>query len=83
MDIYCKDIRRKKEQIRKELEKISCLEKKFPRGELRCSKNDSRYKWYIKDQEGTSYLPKSNRKIAENLAIKKYYVYKKQELSIH
>ncbi len=80
MDINCNAIKRKKERIVKELEGVNSLEKKFPQGELLCSKNGSRYKWYLKDQQGISYLPKSNRKIAETLALKKYYAYKKQEL---
>lgn len=70
MDMNCNDTRRKIEQISKELEQINCLDIKFPQGELLCSKNGSRYKWYIKDRNGTSYLPKSNRKLAEILALK-------------
>lgn len=80
MNIKCDDLRRKKEQINQELDKIHQLEKKFPEGELQCSKNNNRYKWLVKNQEGTSYLPKSEREFAETLAIKKYYGYKKQEL---
>ena len=80
MDIKCDDMRRRKEQISKELEKIYCLEKQFPKGELLCTKNNNRYKWLVKGEEGTSYLPKSKRKLAEILAIKKYYNCKKQEL---
>ena len=80
MHINCNDIKKKKEQIVKELEKISCLERKFPQGELLCSKNGGHYKWYIRNQQGLSYLPKCNRKIAEGMALKKYYTYKKQEL---
>lgn len=80
MNINCDDMRRKKEQISKELKKIYCLEKQFPEGELLCLKNNSRYKWIVKDQKGHSYLPKSRRELAEALALKKYYNYKKQEL---
>lgn len=80
MNIKCDDIKRKKEEIIKELENITCLEKKFPQGELLCTKNNDRYKWLVKDQKGTSYLPKSKREFAEVLAMKKYYAYKKQEL---
>ena len=76
----CDDIRGTLEQISKELEQIQRFSKKFPQEELLCSKNGSRYKWRIKGKEGTSYLPKSNRKLAENLALKKYYEYKKKEL---
>lgn len=80
MIMECNNIRKKIEQINKELEQINSLEEKFPPGELSCSKNGSRYKWHIKDKKGRSYLPKSSRKLAEALALKKYYTYKKQEL---
>lgn len=80
MSINCDDVRRKKEETIKELERISCLEKKFPQEELICTKNNERYKWLIKDKNGISYLPKSKREFAETLAIKKYYNYKKKEL---
>ncbi|MGN0168972.1 MAG: ATPase [Acetatifactor sp.] len=80
MDIKCNDMKRKKEQISKELDKVYSLEKKFPNGELLCAKNSNHYKWYVKEQEGTFYLPKSKRELAEGLAVKKYYEYKKQEL---
>lgn len=81
MNIKCDDIRRKKEQISKELEQIGQLEKKFPKGEILCSKNNDRYKWFMKKQDGISYLPKSERELAEALAIKKYYGLKKRELT--
>lgn len=80
MRIKCDDVRRKREETMKELERISCLEKNFPQGELICTKNNERYKWLVKDKKGTSYLPKSKREFAEALAMKKYYDYKKKEL---
>ena len=46
------------------------MEAQFPQGELRCSKNNSRYKWLIKDKKGTAYLPKKKRELAEALALK-------------
>ncbi|MGN0151423.1 MAG: ATPase [Wujia sp.] len=80
MNIKCDDIRRKKEQIKNELEKLYNMEKKFPDGELFCSKNGNRYKWYVRDQNGTSYLPKVKKEYAEELAIKKYYKMRIKEL---
>ena len=81
MNIKCDDIRKEKEQVSKELDKIGQLEKKFPEGKIQCSKNNDRYKWFIKNQEGISYLPKRERELAETLAIKKYYELKKKELT--
>ena len=80
MNIKCDDLRKEVEQINKELEQIYCMEKKFPKGELLCAKNNKHYKWYVKNQEGTFYLPKSKQELAEKLALKKYYICKKQEL---
>ena len=80
MVINCNSMRWKKEQLQKELDKIYSMEKRFPKGELRCSKNNSRYKWYVKNQAETIYLSKNEREMAEKLAVKKYYTYKKQEL---
>lgn len=80
MNIKCDDIRKEKEQVSRELDRIGKLEKKFPEGKIRYSKNNDRYKWFIKNQEGITYLPKRERELAEALAIKKYYELKKKEL---
>ena len=68
------------EEINKELEKITKLDKKFPQGELQCFKNENRYKWKVKEENGIRYLPKTERNQAEILALKKYYEYRKKEL---
>ena len=68
-----KNIENRIEEINKELEKIRKVEKKFPQGELQCFKNENRYKWKIKEENGLRYLPKTERNQAEILALKKYY----------
>lgn len=80
MNIKCEEVSKKIEEIKKELEQIYRLEKKFPQGELICSKNGKHYKWYVRNQKGVSYLPKEEKMLAEKLAMKKYYEYRKQEL---
>lgn len=45
---------------------------KLPDGHLVCSRNENRYKWYHSDGKTKSYIPKANRPLAEQLAIKKY-----------
>lgn len=45
---------------------------KLPPGKLVCSHNQNRYKWYQSDGHTKTYIPKANRKLAEQLAIKKY-----------
>ena len=67
-------------EINRELEKIRKVEKKFPPGELQCFKNENRYKWIIKEQNGLRYLPKTERNQAEIFALKKYYECRKKEL---
>lgn len=44
----------------------------MPKGNLLCAKNGRYYKWYRFDGKVTSYIPKSNRKLAEQLAVKRY-----------
>ncbi|MGN0432084.1 MAG: ATPase [Lachnospiraceae bacterium] len=73
-------VKRRKEEIGRELAKIYDCEKKYPKGELLCAKNNNRYKWYLKEQDKTSYLSKNKRTLAEILAVKKYYHYRKMEL---
>lgn len=54
---------------------ISSLEnqlKTFPEGKLICTRNKNRYKWYISDGHLSTYLPKKERQLAEQLAAKKY-----------
>ena len=75
-----KNIESRIEEINKELEKIRKVEKKFPQGELQCFKNENRYKWKIKEENGLHYLPKTERNQAEMLAMKKYYECRKKEL---
>ena len=80
MKITDKNIESRIEEINKELEKIRKVEKKFPQGELQCFKNENRYKWKIKEDNGLRYLPKTERNQAEILALKKYYECRKKEL---
>lgn len=54
---------------------INLLKKKLqelPAGKLICSKNQNRYKWYQSDGHSKTYIPKANRKLARDLATKKY-----------
>lgn len=44
----------------------------FPKGKLICARNENRYKWYISDGHTSTYLPKKERHLAEQLALKKY-----------
>ena len=53
---------------------ISDLEnqiKQLPKGKLFCTTNGKYHKWYCTTEHGTEYIPKKNRKLAEQLALKK------------
>ena len=67
-------------EIKKQLAEIAVKEKQFPEGKLICAKNDGRYKWYVTNDKKPIYLSKKERKLAEQLAIKKYYESRKHEL---
>ena len=45
----------------------------FPEGELSIQKNGSYQRWIIRKEEQSVYCPKSNRSLAEIMALKKYY----------
>ena len=63
-----------------EMRQLELLLKKMPKEDLRCAKNGKNYKWFCIKEGVTTYLPKSNRKLAEKLALKKYYESRYQEL---
>lgn len=78
--LRCEDVRKKIDGMKKEIVKLEVLIRRLPEGELLCCKNEKRYKWFWKTGGSSSYLPKSNRKFAEQLALKKYYTYQLDEL---
>ena len=45
----------------------------FPEGELSIQKNGSYHRWVIRNKEQSVYCSKSNRSLAEVMALKKYY----------
>lgn len=45
--------------------------KKFPKGNLICAKNGTRYKWYVSDGKQCTYLSKKETSVATQLALKK------------
>lgn len=46
--------------------------KNLPSGKLVCSQNGKYQKWYQSDGHQKTYIPKSNKQLAEKLAVKKY-----------
>lgn len=54
--------------------------KELPAGELICTRNSGRYKWYLKNRKQSIYLPKRERKLAQELAQKKYHQLRRTDL---
>lgn len=67
-------------QITEELKQMEGVEKQWLSGELICAKNQNTYKWYLKDNGKTVYLPKKEINLAKKLARKKYQQIRKEEL---
>ena len=68
------------QRIQKEKERIQKQIFKLPAGNIFCFQNGSSVKWYKKDGKQRQYLPKSKRKYAEQLAVKKYLLLRMKEL---
>lgn len=64
----CLESKRLDEQIKSLHSQIESL----PEGKIICTPNGNTYKWYRSDGHKSVYIPKSERKLAEQLAIKKY-----------
>lgn len=80
MFAYYEEIQKRKDRIEWELERLKQKEPDWPPGELICTRNEGRYKWYLKEEETTSYLPKQEWQLAQLLAEKKYFLLHIQEL---
>ena len=61
-----------KEKLKQEIKLLQKQLKGFPKGQLICSKNGKYYKWYNNSDGVYKYIPKKNKKVAEQLAVKKY-----------
>ena len=78
--LNCEMVRKKMIETEQKIEEVEQQIASLPKGELICSKNDGRYKWYLKENGKWKYLPKKKRALAEGLAEKKYYIYWLEEL---
>ena len=69
-----------KNRLEKEIRSIQSKICDLPEGKLVCVHNGKYHKWYQSDGHHLSYIPKKNRKLAEQLAMKKYLSLKQEEL---
>ena len=63
-----------------ELRTIQKQLQKLPPGKLICSRNGTTVKWYQGDGHSKTYIPKANRTLAEQFALKKYLQQQEQIL---
>lgn len=58
--------------LQQKLHKYYTILSTLPKETLICARNGKHFKWYISDSHNITYLPKKQRKLAEQLAYKKY-----------
>ena len=57
-----------------EIQTLTRQLQQYPEGKLICTQNGPYTKWYQQSEGKFNYIPKKNKKLAEQLAIKKYYM---------
>lgn len=75
------------ERLQIEINKLQRKIDALPQGKLICTKNGNYYRWYKSDGHEKEYIHRSDRKLAEQLALKKYYLaqieeYEQEKLAI-
>ncbi len=65
-------IRSEQQRLEQKLTSIQDKIQQLPEGKLICSRNGNYTKWFQSDGHHSTYIPRKNRKLAEQLAIKKY-----------
>ena len=69
-------------QLDNQINSIKTQLQTLPAGQLICCTNkDGSSKWYQSDGQQRTYIPKKERPLAEQLALKKYLTLKLEELS--
>lgn len=68
------------EHIEQKINRIEQQLKRLPQGDIFCAKNGTTIKWYYHNGTYREYIPKKKKKIAEQLAYKKYLVKLLKEL---
>lgn len=63
---------KERHRLQQQIDSIQARLSNLPDGKLICSQNGNRIKWYQSDGHNKTYIPKKERKFAEQLAVKKY-----------
>lgn len=70
----------RKDFLTKEISSLTSQLSLLPPGKLICTHHKNHYKWYHNDGQTTTYIPKKNRYLAEQLALKRYLSLKLKDL---
>ena len=73
-------LQRKKQELERKINSLEKRLKTLPDGKLICAGNGGYCKWYRSDGKTNSYIPKKNRQLAEQLAVKKYLILLEEDL---
>lgn len=68
-----KEIERQYKNLNQKIQAVKFKLQSYPEGELFCTRNEKRFKWYCKKNHEKVYIPKCSQAFAEQLARKKYY----------
>ena len=72
---------KEQQRLQKQIESLQGVLKNSPEGKLICCQNDQYRKCYVSINGKRRYLPKSEKELAEKLAVKKYVSYALEDLS--
>lgn len=78
--IFYEKIAERKDALIHELEYLEARITKFPEGSLTCCHQEKRVKWYVTVGSARRYLPKSEGKLAHDLAEKEYLLCKIRDI---
>jgi len=68
-------------KIEQQIKVLESQIKYFPDGKLICTKNGKYSKWYRSDGKNKEYIPKGEKRLAKQLALKKYLSFQLENLS--
>lgn len=78
--MQCEKLQGKKQEIDRKIDILENQLKTFPKGKLICTEHGGYSKWYQSDGQTKNYIPKKNRRLAEQLAAKKYLTLLEKDL---
>lgn len=70
----------KKQQIENQITLIQKQLSAYPEGKLICARNGKYTKWYLSDGKNKIYIPKTERRFAEKMAMKRYLMCQLEDL---